>query len=180
MKRDHARNLLEQGLAELAKARTHLNYSFQQVSELPDTLVGATEHQLESAEAFTGRFARSVDLLVNQVLRTLDRVELKTEGTLLDLINRAEKRGFVTPSEELREMKDVRNIIAHDYAFKGQLPQFHQFMPEDYPISTPETGRSQHPWFAGSIRVRWPAWRDGHRSSNCRPFPPASTGRTRS
>ena len=78
--------------------------------------------QLESAEAFTGRFARSVDLLVNQVLRTLDRVDLKTEGTLLDLINRAEKRGFVTPSEELREMKDVRNIIAHDYAFKGQLP----------------------------------------------------------
>lgn len=116
MKRDHVRNLLEQSLAELASARKHLDFSFQQVAGLPDTLAGASEKQLESAEAFTGRFARSVDLLVNKVLRSLDRVELKTEGTLLDVVNRAEKRGFVNQSEELREMKDVRNIIAHDYA----------------------------------------------------------------
>ena len=116
MKQNHARSLLEQGLAELASARRHLDYSCQQVAGLPDTLSGATEKQLESAEAFTGRFARSVDLLVNKVLRSLDRVELKPEGTLLDVVNRAEKRGFVNRSEELREMKDVRNMIAHDYA----------------------------------------------------------------
>ena len=112
MNRNHARSLLEQGLAELANARRHLDYSFQQVAALPDTLTGATEKQLESAEAFTGRFARSVDLLVNKVLRSLDRVELKPEGTLLDVVNRAEQRGFVNRSEELREMKDVRNMIA--------------------------------------------------------------------
>ena len=116
MKPGHARSLLEQGLAELASARRHLDYSFQQVSGLSDTLHGVTEKQLESAEAFTGRFARSVDLLVNKVLRSLDRVELKPEGTLLDVINCAEKRGLVGRAEELREMKDVRNMIAHDYA----------------------------------------------------------------
>jgi uncharacterized protein YutE (UPF0331/DUF86 family) len=116
MKRDHARSLLEQGLAELANARRHLDYSFQQVAGLSDALEAATEEQLESAEAFTGRFARSVDLLVNKVLRSLDRVELKPEGTLLDVINRAQKRGLVARAEELREMKDVRNMIAHDYA----------------------------------------------------------------
>ena len=116
MKRDQARSLLEQGLTELAHARRHLDFSFQQVAGLPDTLEGATEKQLESAEAFTGRFARSVDLLVNKVLRSLDRMELNPEGTLLDVINRAEKRGLVDRAEELREMKDVRNMIAHDYA----------------------------------------------------------------
>jgi len=116
MKQDHARSLLEQGLAELANARRHLDYSFQQVAGLPDTLKDATEKQLESAEAFTGRFARSVDLLVNKVLRSLDRLELNPEGTLLDIIHRAEKRGLVGRAEELREMKDVRNMIAHDYA----------------------------------------------------------------
>lgn len=116
MKPDHARKLLEESLAELADARRHLNYSFQQVAGLPATLAGATEGQLESAEAFTGRFARSVDLLVNKVLRSLDRVEMQPEGTLLNVVNRAEKRGFVTRAQELREMKDVRNIIAHDYA----------------------------------------------------------------
>ncbi|MCX6891214.1 MAG: hypothetical protein NTX51_06785 [Verrucomicrobia bacterium] len=114
MKREYARSLLEHGLAELANTRRHLDYSFQQVAGLPDALEPATEKQLESAEAFTGRFARSVDLLVNKVLRALDRVELKPEGTLLDVVNRAEKRGLVEHAEELCEMKDVRNMIAHE------------------------------------------------------------------
>lgn len=116
MKRDQARRWLEQALVELASARRHLDYSCEQVAGLPETLEGATEKQLESTEAFTGRFARSVDLLVNKVLRSLDRVELNSEGTLLDIINRAEKRGLVDHAEELREMKDVRNMMAHDYA----------------------------------------------------------------
>jgi len=116
MKRDQARRLLEQGLAEFAGVRGHLNYSSEQVAELADTSQGATEKQLESAEAFTGRFARCVDLLVNKVLRSLDRMELNPEGTLLDVINRAEKRGLVGCAADLREMKDVRNMIAHDYA----------------------------------------------------------------
>lgn len=116
MKPDQALQFLEQGLAELHLARGHLDYSFQQVAGLPKSLLGVTAGQLESVEAFSSRFARTVDLLVNKALRSLDRVELKSEGTLLDVVNRAEKRGFVTRAADLREMKDVRNIIAHDYA----------------------------------------------------------------
>lgn len=51
---------------------------------------------MERVEAYTGRFARVVDLLVNKVLRALDRHELAGEG--------------------FRAMKEVRNIIAHDYS----------------------------------------------------------------
>jgi uncharacterized protein YutE (UPF0331/DUF86 family) len=116
MKRDQIRQFLEQGLSELHQARQHLDYSFQQVAGLPESLEAVTPNQLESVEAFSSRFARTVDLLVNKVLRSLDRVELKPEGTLLDVVNGAEKRGFVTRAADLREMKDVRNIIAHDYA----------------------------------------------------------------
>ena len=116
MKPDQARPFLEEALAELAQARAHLDFSFRQVAPLPDNLKGATPGQLESVEAFSSRFARTVDLLVNKVLRTLDRVELLPQGTLLDVVNRAEKRSFVARAAELREMKDVRNIIAHDYA----------------------------------------------------------------
>jgi hypothetical protein len=116
MKPDQARLFLEEALAELTQARGHLDYSFRQVAALPDDLKGATAGQLESVEAFSSRFARTVDLLVNKVLRTLDRVELLPQGTLLDVVNRAEKRSLVARGAELREMKDVRNIIAHDYA----------------------------------------------------------------
>ena len=116
MRPDQVGELLAQAVAELSEARRHLDFSQQQVSGLPDTLAGATEPQLESVEAFTSRFARAVDLLVNKVLRSLDRLELKPPGTLLDTVNRAEQRGFIARASDLREMKDVRNMIAHDYA----------------------------------------------------------------
>lgn len=116
MKPDQARVFLDQALEELERARGHWDYSFRQVRALPDDLRDATAAQLESVEAFSSRFARAVDLLVNKVLRSLDRIELFPEGTLLDVVHRAEKRGFINPAEELREMKDVRNVIAHDYA----------------------------------------------------------------
>ena len=116
MKRDQPQQFLEQHLAELQQARHYLDYSFRQVAALPAALEGATPGQLESVEAFSSRFARTVDLLVNKLLRSLDRVELRPEGTLLDVVNRAEKRGFVERATDLREMKDVRNFIAHDYA----------------------------------------------------------------
>jgi uncharacterized protein YutE (UPF0331/DUF86 family) len=108
--------LLRQSLLELAETRRHLDYSFERVKGLPPGVAGASEADLESIEAFTSRFARSVDLLVNKVLRALDRVELKAQGTLLDVVLRAEARGLVANAAELREMKDVRNIISHDYA----------------------------------------------------------------
>jgi len=78
-------------------------------------LKDATEKQLESAEAFTGRFAAQWTCW-SQGAPQSDRVEFETRRQLLDVVNRAEKRGFVDRSEELREMKDVRNMIAHDYA----------------------------------------------------------------
>ena len=84
-------------------------------------------------EAFTSRFSRSVDLVTNKVLRSLDRVEMQHSGTLLDVVNRAEKRGFVESADQLREMKDVRNIIAHDYAGK-RLPEIHAFCVQQKPI----------------------------------------------
>jgi uncharacterized protein YutE (UPF0331/DUF86 family) len=132
MKPGEPESLLRQSLLELADTRRHLDYSFGQVKPLPPGLTDATEAQLESVEAFTSRFARSVDLLVNKVLRSLDRLELKPQGTLLDVVNRAEKRGFVASAAALREMKDIRNIIAHDYAGR-KLPDIFAYCLEQKP-----------------------------------------------
>ena len=113
---DRPKNLLEQNLVDLHQAREHLDYSYAQVCQWVSTVEQLGEDQLESVEAFTSRFARCVDLLVNKVLRSLDRYELKPGGTLLDVVNGAVKRGFLEDATELRDMKDLRNIIAHDYA----------------------------------------------------------------
>jgi len=115
MKINNIENVLRESLNDLNLARNHLDYSYGQIATLPQEMAHFSPDQLESVEAFTSRFARVVDLLVNKVLRALDRLELLPQGSLLDVINRAEKRLFVKSSVTLREMKEVRNIIAHDY-----------------------------------------------------------------
>ena len=107
--------LLQSARQELSDARQHLNFSIESVS----TIVADgewTELELEKVEAFTSRFARVVDLLINRVLRAIDRFELNEPGTLLDTANRAVARDLISGVDWLRELKDVRNRIAHDYA----------------------------------------------------------------
>lgn len=125
--------LLRQALDELARARRHLDHSYGRVVRVPANLETVSPDELESVEAFTSRFARTVDLLVNKVLRCLDRVELLSPGTLLDTVNRAEQRGLVERATLLREMKDVRNIIAHDYA-GAQLAEVLNYCRDHKPV----------------------------------------------
>lgn len=108
--------LLRESLAELARARGHLEYSFRAVARLDDALENVTEEDLEAIEAFTSRFSRLVDLVTKRVLRALDQFELYDTGTLLDVANRAEQRGVIDSVDWLREVKDLRNRSAHDYA----------------------------------------------------------------
>lgn len=75
--------------------------------------------QRESCEALTSRFARLCDLLVQRLFRTLDQIELADEGTVLDRLNRAEKRGIIASASEWRELRELRNAIAHDYLIES-------------------------------------------------------------
>ncbi len=54
-------------------------------------------------------------MLVNKVLRSIDTVESEDIGTVIDIMNRAEKRGIVTSAELLHTIKDLRNNIVHEY-----------------------------------------------------------------
>lgn len=108
--------LLRASVDELRQARGHLNFSAQRVGRLGGAGSDRSEADLEKIEAYTGRFARVVDLLTNQVLRALFAHELEPAETVLDRFNLAEKRGFVASAGELRTLKEHRNRIAHDYA----------------------------------------------------------------
>jgi uncharacterized protein YutE (UPF0331/DUF86 family) len=54
-------------------------------------------------------------MLVNKVLRSIDTVESEDIGTIIDIMNRAEKRGIVQSAELLHTIKDLRNSIVHEY-----------------------------------------------------------------
>lgn len=113
---------------ELVAAVDHLKFSRDSVASFVgvEAMEDWSPEALEKIEAFTSRFARVVDLLIHRVLRSIDFYELQEPGTLLDVANRAERRGLVDSVDWLREMKDARNRIAHDYTGE-RLPELLSF-----------------------------------------------------
>ena len=45
----------------------------------------------------------------------VDEFEFENQGTLIDVVNRANKRELFEDIEEIRIMKDIRNTIVHEY-----------------------------------------------------------------
>lgn len=66
-------------------------------------------------ETLCSRYSRGIDFLIRKIFRTLDAYEFENQGTLVDVVNNAHKRGLFEDIEKLRVMKDIRNTIAHEY-----------------------------------------------------------------
>lgn len=66
-------------------------------------------------ETLRSRYSRGIDFLIRKIFRTIDEYEFENQGTLIDVVNNAHKRGLIEDIEELRIMKDVRNTIVHEY-----------------------------------------------------------------
>lgn len=117
---EHLTRLL-QGQLALMKAASHvLEESRTRVAAVANRLGGElTVAERESCEALTSRFARLNDFLVQRVFRTLDQIELADEGSVLDRLQRAEARGLITTAERWRELRLLRNAIAHDYLIES-------------------------------------------------------------
>lgn len=118
-------------LSQLKQAEKHLLVSYRRCEKWG--LSGPhTEDNLIEFEALTGRFARIVDMLIHKLYRAIDTVELVDGGTLIDTINRAEKRGLVKSLVEVRALKDLRNDIAHEYLAE-KLTRLHKEVYEAVP-----------------------------------------------
>lgn len=108
--------LLRDHLALMQAAAQVLEESRGRVAELGDRLARPLSvGERESCEALTARFARLNDFLVQRVFRTLDQIELLDEGTPLDRLQRAEARNLIASVDRWRELRLLRNAIAHDY-----------------------------------------------------------------
>jgi hypothetical protein len=66
-------------------------------------------------ETLCSRYSRGIDFLIRKIFRTLDEYEFENQGTLVDVVNNAHKRGLFENIDELRIMKDIRNTIVHEY-----------------------------------------------------------------
>ena len=86
-------------------------------SRVDDTKKGGDIDLLVVSKEVTKKDLRllRIDFLIRKIFRTLDEYEFENQGTLVDVVNNAHKRGLFENIEELRIMKDVRNTIVHEY-----------------------------------------------------------------
>jgi len=108
------REKLRQDLILLEKQLFWLDLSFGACRK-----IGIKPHydidEFEKFETLCSRYSRSIDFLIRKFFRTLDAFEFENQGTLIDIVNHAHKRGLFDDVEMLREMKDLRNTIVHEY-----------------------------------------------------------------
>jgi uncharacterized protein YutE (UPF0331/DUF86 family) len=111
---DDIRAVLFENLEGMRKSVHWLKRSYSKCSQ-----IGVKEHytedEFDAFENLAGRYARMLDVILNKVFRSIDAMELEDGGTLLDVVNRAEKRGIVSSAERIRDLKDLRNDIVHEY-----------------------------------------------------------------
>ncbi len=74
-----------------------------------------SDDERETLESLTTRYARALDFLTQKLLRTIDKIELTDDGSVLDRVNRFKKRGVLREEVNYGILKDLRNQIAHEY-----------------------------------------------------------------
>jgi len=107
-------DILRENINVLNLSADWVRHSYEQTSKIEIKTEYAIE-EFDKLENLTSRYARTADMLVNKVLRSIDTVESEDIGTVIDIMNRAEKRGIVSSAELLHTIKDLRNNIVHEY-----------------------------------------------------------------
>lgn len=106
--------LLRKELEALDKSIHLIESSYKRCLKIGNRTI-YSDIELEAFEALTARYARLSDLLIQKIFRLIDTLELVNEGTMLDRINRAEKRGIIQSAKEFTRLRLLRNTIVHEY-----------------------------------------------------------------
>ena len=120
-------NVLAENLSSMDKSTTWLKRSYSKCSRI-GIKESYSEDEFDNFENLVGRYARTIDVVVNKVFRSIDSMELEDGGTMIDVVNRAEKRSIVRSADRVRELKDLRNDIVHEYETDDLRSLFQQTM----------------------------------------------------
>jgi len=111
---DEKAEILKENLEILNKSLGWLLHSYSVCKEI-GIKADFSAQELTEFESLTARFARTIDLFINKSLSSLYKVELEDIGTVIDLLNKTEKREIIESAEIWKQIKELRNSIAHDY-----------------------------------------------------------------
>ncbi|WP_297457251.1 hypothetical protein [Persephonella sp.] len=133
MKAEELKKIFCDNLNLFNKSIEWLNKSYQKAKNIDLEKNNLSEDELEVLETLSNRFSRAVDILINKVLRSLDLLELEDINRKIDIVIRAEKRGFVDDYRLLIELKDLRNELVYEYIQEMLIEKFKEII-EKTPI----------------------------------------------
>jgi hypothetical protein len=126
-------DLLTKNKKDVGLALKHLEYSFKKVQSFDLTRQDWTEDELETLESFSSRFARCSDLVISRLFRSLAlAADPAYRGTLIDLLNLAEKHSWISSARTWFRIRELRNVAAHEYTtedFNSLLLELIQLTP---------------------------------------------------
>jgi hypothetical protein len=70
----------------------------------------------ESFDSLTSKFARISDIFTQKLLKSLVLYLREDAPTFLDRMNLCEKLGIIPSAESMLAIRDLRNLIAHEYS----------------------------------------------------------------
>lgn len=110
--------LLNDQKIHLVKAIAHLEYSYQKLNKIDKRIDDSDldDELLEIWESFSARFSRVIDLFLSRYLRSYILYnDPGFKGSLRDHINCGEKLGLIDDANWWLELRELRNITAHEY-----------------------------------------------------------------
>lgn len=100
----------------LLKALDRLSASYAKVKQLPLDVDAFDDETLEIWESFSARFARASDIFLSQYLRLLVLLSDKGfRGSMRDFLDTGEKLGIIDDADAWMNVRELRNVFAHEY-----------------------------------------------------------------
>lgn len=113
-KDDVLKEYIEQQLDLLNQALQTFQYTLNKAKA-----IGIKEHynfdELDIFESLSSKFARISDILTQKVLKSIFMLLREEAKTFLDRAHLAEKLSLVGSADDLKNIRDLRNEIAHEY-----------------------------------------------------------------
>ena len=113
-KRKLYRKQIDIHFSELEKALGVLRYSFNKCEAISKKKEYSPD-DLEAFEALSARFARASDILTQKAIKSMLMILQEDMKTIIDIANFLEKLAILESAEDLINIRELRNQIAHDY-----------------------------------------------------------------
>ncbi len=105
---------LDLNIKSLEKSMDALSYSYDKCRNIGEKRECSLEEQ-EKFEALTSRFARTSDILTQKIFKTLFILIQENVKTIIDAANLLEKLEIIEHADDLLNIRELRNQIAHEY-----------------------------------------------------------------